>query len=258
MLYYLKTILEISIIWFIYYVAVSFIRGTRAEQLTKGLIFLMLGFLISRFLNLYTLNFVFSMLLPVAVIAFLIIFQPELRQALASIGKGSFFSSYSREERMVDILVRSLVSMARKKVGTIIAIEQDIGLKNYIQSGVILNSEPSRELLDAIFRHGSPLHDGAVIISGDVVRSAASILPVSDRPDIPKSLGTRHRSAIGLSEETDALIIVTSEENGEISVARAGRLLKDVSEEKLREILKEIYVTKREGMKLFVKKNTDV
>ena len=147
--------------------------------------------------------------------------------------------------------------MSKQKTGALIAIEREVGLGTYSEGGVRLDAQITKELLETIFYPTAPLHDGAVIISGDVVRSAASILPVSDRPDIPKSLGTRHRSAIGLSEETDALVIVTSEENGEISVARAGRLLKDVSEEKLREILKEIYVTKREGMKLFVKKNTD-
>ncbi len=241
MLEILKSLVEIFIIFLIYYVILLFIRGTRAEQVVKGLLVLGLVYFVAQKLELGTLVWILQNLFAIAVIAFIVIFQPELRQGLANLGKRRLFSSRSPGKKIVKIIVDAVSSLSSRKTGALIAIERRIGLGDYINTGVILDSEPSPELIATIFAPHSPLHDGAVIISRDVIRSAASIFPLSNRPSIVKTLGTRHRAGIGITEETDAFAIIISEETGSISTASGGRLTKDVSENRLTELLDNIY-----------------
>jgi diadenylate cyclase len=245
MLPFIKAIVEILIISFLYYAAIVFIRGTRAEQVLKGLVVLAICFFVAKLLQLDTLYWIMQRLFGVAVIALIVIFHPELRLALANLGKRKFFTSLSPQEKMVSILVDSTTSLASQKTGAIIAIERSISLGEYIKSGVELNAQPSAEIFTTIFSPASPLHDGGIIVSRDVIRSAASIFPLSSRPSVVKSLGTRHRAAIGLTEESDAIVIVVSEETGQISIAEGGRLTINVGKEDLTQRLRQVYITTR-------------
>jgi len=254
MLFYLKAILEIIIISLFYYIVILFIKGTRAENVAKGLLILIASFFVFNLLKLYTLKWILSMVWPIAIIAFLIIFHPELRSGLAKLGRHPFTTTISEEEKIIRILTRTATALSSQKVGGIIVIEREIGLGDYINNGVILDCEPSRELLLSIFNPTSSLHDGAVIISGNIIRAAASILPLSDRSTIMKTLGTRHRAAIGVTEESDALVIVVSEETGTVSVAEGGKLIRDVGEDRLAEMLKKIYLAPVTRFSLYFKR----
>jgi len=243
MLYYIKAAVEIIIIAIFYYIVLIYIRGTRAENVVKGLLILVVCFVLFSMFKLYTLKWILFKLWPIAIISFVIIFYPELRAGLAKLGRGPFTSVPSHEERMVRTLVRTAASLSTQKIGGLIAIERRIGLGEYINNGVILDCETTREILLSIFNPTSPLHDGGVIISRNIIRSAASIFPLSERSSIMKTLGTRHRAAVGITEEGDAVVIVVSEENGSISVAEGGKLIRDLSEERLTEILQSIYMS---------------
>ena len=239
--YYLKAAVEIIIIAVFYYIALVFIKGTRAENVARGLLLLIACFVGFSLLRLYTLNWILSRIWPVAILVFVILFYPELRSGLARLGRGRLSSASSEEERIVRTLVRTSSALSSQKIGGIIAIEREIGLGDYINNGVVLDCEASREILLSIFNPTSPLHDGGVIISRSIIRSAASIFPLSDRSSLMKTLGTRHRAAIGLTEESDAFVIVVSEETGSISVAENGKLIRDLGEERLTEMLNSIY-----------------
>ena len=243
MLFYLKGALEIVIISIFYYIALVFIKGTRAENVARGLLVLIACFVIFSVLKLYTLNWILSGIWPITILGFIIIFYPELRSGLAKLGRGAFTIAPSEEERIIRILVRTATGLSSRKIGGLIAIEREIGLGEYINNGVILDCEASREIMLSIFNPTSPLHDGGVIISRNMIRSAASIFPLSERSLIRKTLGTRHRAAIGITEESDACVIVVSEETGVISVAEGGKLIRDVGEERLTEMLTAIYLT---------------
>jgi diadenylate cyclase len=256
MLFYLKAILEIIIISFFYYVVLLFIRGTRAENVAKGLLILIISFFLFNLLKLYTLEWILSMIWPIAIISFVVIFHPELRSGLAKLGRRPFTTTVSEEDKIIRILTRTATSLSSQKIGALIVIEREIGLGDYINNGVILDCEPSRELLLSIFNPTSPLHDGAIIISGKILRSAGSILPLSDRTTILKTLGTRHRAAIGVTEESDALVIVVSEETGTISVAETGKLIREVGEERLTEMLKQTYIAPATRLSLHFKGKT--
>jgi len=202
-------------------------------------------------LELSTINWVLTKLFAVGVLAFLILFQPELRRGLARIGQNTIFNPFLKKGGTVDEVVEACQRMSKIKRGALIAIEREAGLKSYIESGIPLDAKISAELLTTIFTTNTPTHDGAVIIEGDRIASAGSLFPLSQNPTLARSLGTRHRAAIGLTEETDAVVVVVSEETGAISVSVYGKLTRDLDEEGLKRVLKSLFRPEERG-KAFV------
>lgn len=228
-----KPIIEIGIIWYVIYKLLEFIKGTRAVQVLRGIIIIAVIFLLTQQLRFDVINWIFTKLFALSVIAFLIVFQPELRSGLARIGREKVFGNILTEERTIDEIAKSISILARKKIGAIIAIEREVSLEPYTESGVALDGSITSELLNTIFMPNTPLHDGGVVVHGDRIVAAGCLFPLSQSPDISKLLGTRHRSAIGLTEETDAVCVVVSEETGIISVANAGKLTRDLDRDRL-------------------------
>jgi len=232
-----RPILEVIVLWYVFYHLLVFIKGTPAVQVLKGLILVIILFFIALFvaqkLDLDIINWILPRLFAVFLFCFLIIFQPELRRGLAQLGQGSVVGLFIREERVVDEITEAVTSLAKKKIGAIIALEKEVGLKPYIESGIGLDSKVSSELISTIFMPHAPLHDGGIIIENGRIVAAGCLFPLTRNPKISKTLGTRHRAAVGLTDETDALVIVVSEETGTVSIAKEGRLIHDVDQEAL-------------------------
>ncbi len=236
--------IEIAILAIILYYFFVFIRATGAVQALKGLALLLLAFGLARLIRLDVLFSLFSRTFPYLFLAFVIIFAPELRRALAELGRRSIFSSVSVGDRVIDDLVAAAGELSRKKLGALIAVQRDIGLGVWVQSGVVMNSEISRKLLVSIFMPFGPLHDGGVVIKGDRIEAAACLFPFSRKGVGTDGLGMRHKAGLGLAEATDALVVIVSEEKGSISVAFQARLHRDLGEEELRKMLSEILYPK--------------
>ena len=234
-----RPILEITVLTVFFYYLFGLIRGTRAVQVFNGLIILLVIFFLAQRFKLDTINWILGRVFPVAVLILFIIFQPELRRALANLGSNPFLPSLGRNEAVLDVIAEACYIMSKKRIGALIAIEDTVGLKNYIESGVRVDATVSPELLMTIFFPKNPLHDGGVVIEGGHVAAAACLFPLTQRQDLEKSMGTRHRAALGLSEETDAVVVAVSEETGKLSVAVEGSLVEVPSEEDLKKILKE-------------------
>lgn len=235
-------ILDIMLLsWGIYRVLLL-IEGTRAYNLLKGLGTIFLVLVITKDLDFNTVNWVLANTLPTGFLALVVIFQPELRRALEDIGKGTLFTDviFSSENisEIVEEITKSIEFLSSKKIGALIVFEQEIGLRDFIEKGVRLHSHISTELINTIFLPFTPLHDGAVIIKGGYIEAASCFLPISQNPELAREVGTRHRAAVGISEITDALAIIISEETGTISFAKGGRLVRDLSVEKTREIVR--------------------
>ena len=232
-------LVDILIVAFIIYQALILIRGTRAVQMAFGLTLVVAFFYLSGYSRLITLSWLLTNILPYFVFAIIVIFQAEIRRALTHFGKTPFlrgFSSINRGE-FYDELVLATTTLASKKTGALIAIEREVGLKNYIESGISLAALVSYDILVTIFDPSVPLHDGAAIIQNNRVAAAACFLPLTVNPHLSKELGTRHRAAIGITEETDAVVIVVSEETGVISFAANGRIVRFLNADGLREQL---------------------
>ncbi|MBI4115472.1 MAG: TIGR00159 family protein [Candidatus Omnitrophica bacterium] len=236
-----RPILEILFIWIILYSLIRFFQGTRALQVLLGLLILAVIFNIAKVLELHTINWVLTKLFAVGVLAFLIIFQPELRRALARIGQNTMFGPFLKRGGTVDEVVQACEHLSRSKIGALIAIERDVGLKNYIESGLAIDAKVSSELLITLFFPNTPTHDGGVIVQGDRITSCGSLFPLSQSHELSRSLGTRHRAAVGLTEETDAVCAVVSEETGAISVSVYGKLTRDLDGESLRRVLTSLF-----------------
>ena len=236
-----KAVIEIVILTMFLYYILLFIKGTRAVQVLKGVFFLIILFMFSQKLDLVVLNWLLTMFMPIAIISLIIIFQPELRRGLARLGRNPFFIALSEDKQIPDIVADAVMTLSKRKIGAIIVFEQEIGLKNYINTGIILDAFITKELICSIFMPSSPLHDGAVIIERDRLSASSCLLPLSQYHHLSKSLGTRHRAAVGLSEETDALVIVISEETGTVSIAENGNIVRDVGPAKIKEKLRTIY-----------------
>jgi diadenylate cyclase len=227
---------------FIYFI-LRFIRGTRGARVLLGLVSLLLLLtFISQIFELKTITWLLGHFFAFIVVALVVIFQPELRRALAEVGSQPFFFTSSHERAMVETLVKAAVVFSSRKVGALIAIERELVLRNISEAGAVLDAKLSQELLEQIFYPNSPLHDGGVVVQNNRIASAACIFPLTQRTDLSKSVGTRHRAAIGLSEETDAVIIIVSEETGNVSIACAGELDQNLSSEKLRASLTNLLV----------------
>lgn len=241
MLIRVTDIIDIAIIAFVIYKLFSLLRNTRAEQVLKGLIFVLFFASIADILNLNTVSWVMNQFLTVALVFIIVVFQPELRSALERLGRGrSLFSSekIQRDERSINELVSAMSSLSRQKIGALVVLEREVGLSDIIESGTKLDSDISSELLINIFIPNTPLHDGAVIIRKNTIAAAACYLPLSSSNTIAKELGTRHRAAIGISEKSDCLVVIVSEETGSISVAENGKINRYFDEESLRIRLK--------------------
>jgi diadenylate cyclase len=236
---------DVIIVAFLIYRLMLLVRGTRAAQMLVGLAVLVILSILAEWLHLATLNWLLASLRTVWVIAFLIIFQPELRRALTQIGQGRIFRGIVRvvEYAWLGEIEKVLEELSKRGQGGLIVVERNVGLKTYIETGTPIGGKVTEELLLTIFTPPSPLHDGAAIIQGDEVAAAGCILPLSQRPDLESTLGTRHRAAIGLSEETDAIVLVVSEETQHISIAQNGVLQKNISPNELKGRLSAIMST---------------
>jgi diadenylate cyclase len=229
-------VIDILLVATIIYEFLALIRGTRAALILIGLAIVALAFYISRLGELVTLNWMISRALPYAVFALIVIFVPEIRQALARLGRRMTFSrSSAAEADAYDDIALAANLFSQNQTGALIVIQREIGLRTYIESGVALDAQLSYDLLATLFRPSAPLHDGAVIIQRDRVAAAACFLPLSMNPVLSTQLGTRHRAAIGITEETDAISIVVSEETGSIGLAVGGSIERDLTVEQLRE-----------------------
>lgn len=236
-----RPILEILFIWGLLYSLIRLFQGTRAMQVLMGLLILAIIFNIAKVLELHTINWVLTKLFAVGVVAFLIIFQPELRRALARIGQNTMFGPFLKRGGTIDEIVQACESLSRSKIGALVAIERDVGLKNYIESGLTVDAKVSAELLMSLFFPNTPTHDGGVIIQGERITSCGSLFPLSQNPQLSRSLGTRHRAAVGLTEETDAVCVVVSEETSAVSVSVYGKLTRDLDSEGLRRVLTSLF-----------------
>jgi len=241
-----RDIIDIIIIAYLFYRVILIIRGTRAEQLVKGLIILLLAMVISDQTGLDALNWTLRQTMTIGLIAIPIVFQPELRRALEQLGRGKIFKStywsWSTQdfENMLDELTKAIPVLVKKRIGALIIMERSTGLKEWVDTGIPVNGVVTAELLVNIFFPRSPLHDGAVIIRGDQIVAAGCYLPMTEDPGLSKELGTRHRAGIGITEHSDAVAIIISEETGIISVAHDGVLTRYLDEKKLRRILTDL------------------
>lgn len=244
-------ILEILVITFIIYHVSIWVKNTRAWTLIKGIIVLFLCYFIAYLLGMTVIIWIFDKTLAIGITALMIVFQPELRKALEQLGQKKIVSSIipfddQRDknirfsDRSVNEIVKATVELAKAKTGALIIMEKDINLSEYERTGINLDSVISSQLLINIFEHNTPLHDGAVIIRGDRIVAATCYLPLSDNMGLSKELGTRHRAGVGISEVTDSLTIIVSEETGKISVAVGGKLLRNIDGELLKKKLTEL------------------
>jgi len=246
----IRDIFDILIVAIAFYKLFMLIRETRAEQLTKGIFVLFALTKVSEWLEFYTLNWILETMMTVGVIAILIVFQPELRRALEYIGRSRFFTKSFLEikgESLKEIfseIVDAVASLSRQKIGALIVIERETGLNEVAETGTKIEGKVSSDLLINIFIPNTPLHDGAVIIKDDVVKAAGCFLPLTDNTSLSKDLGTRHRAALGISERSDCLAIVVSEETGSISIAENGSLARYLDIKTLEQILMDMYKPK--------------
>lgn len=257
-----RDVVDIAIMSYVFYRLIVIIRGTRAEQLVKGLIVLLLAMIISDQSGLDTLHWTLRQTMTVGLIAIPIVFQPELRRALEHLGRGKIFKStywnWSVQDfdNMLDELIKAIPVLVKKRIGALIVIERSTGLKEYVATGILVEGVVTAELLINIFFPRSPLHDGAVIIQGNQIVAAGCYLPLTEDPTLGKELGTRHRAGIGITEYSDALAIIISEETGIISVAHDGVLTRYLDEKKLRAVLKDLLLPDRkEGFSLWSWRN---
>ena len=245
-------ILDLAIVIFLLYCFFKIVKGSRAWQLIKGIALLIIATWASGLFNLKILNWILTGIMNLGVIAIIVIFQPELRRALEQLGTNKltqFFGidkdiSTKTKEDIYKVVIAA-TELSKTKTGALIVMEKDIKIQDIIATGIPMNAEVSPQLLVNIFEPKTPLHDGAVVISGNKIAAAACVLPLADDKDIAKELGTRHRAAIGISKESDSIVVVVSEETGKISVAKDGTLIADLREDVLKKILIGNLVTKR-------------
>lgn len=239
-------ILDIALMSLILYRLLLIIKGTKAAQMLIGLGILLLASVASRYLELYTIDWLVQSFWAQIVIAIIVLFQPEIRRALAHMGEAQFLTFTKAEElKSLEEIVRAAISLANRKIGALVVIERETSLKDFIEVGTPLDAKVSKELLMSIFHPTSPIHDGAVIIKGNRIAAAGCFLPITLSAELSKSLGTRHRAGIGLTEETDAIAIIVSEETGFISMALDGKLETRLDMGTLRDMMTDIFVSKK-------------
>lgn len=240
-----QDILDIVFVAIIFYRLLLIVKGTKAAQMLIGLGLLLLASLLSERLELYTVNWIIQSFWAQIVIVLIILFQPEIRRALAHIGEARFLTAFTSAEELksLDEIVKAAVALANRKMGALIVIERETSLKDFVEMGTLLDAKVSKDILLSIFHTTSPIHDGAVVIRGNRIVAAGCFLPIALSSEVSKALGTRHRAGIGLTEETDAIAIIVSEETGAISMAAAGKLETAIDMESLRIRLTNIFTT---------------
>jgi diadenylate cyclase len=243
-------LVDIIIVSILIYEALKLIRGTRAMQMAIGSLLVAALFYGSRLFPLQTVNWLIRNVLAYVVIAAIVLFQQDIRRALSQLGRAPFFRYFAQAEQSAESIEEVITAaglLAKKRVGAIIVFEREIGLRNYIESGIPIDAVLSYDLLTTIFQPSTPLHDGAVIVQETRIAAAACFLPLTVSPKLDRDLGTRHRAAIGLTEESDAVAIVISEERGEISLSLQGRIERALSTERLRERLQSLILQRRQS-----------
>jgi len=232
-------VLDVFVVFLIFYGIYLSIRGTRALQIMLGLGLFVVFRGVGEVLNLRMLNVLFARFLDVGLIFVIILFQPELRSGFTNLGRRRFWALFEdlESEELINRIVRSCQKLSRREVGALIAIERDVGLKSYLDTGTEIDSLVTTDLLTTIFMSKGPLHDGAVVIKDNKILGAGCVFPLSDRTDLPSNFGTRHRAAVGIAEETDAVVISVSEETGSITLAHKRDLHVDVGVDELEDLL---------------------
>lgn len=232
---------DILIIAFVIYKLIDLIRGTRAAQMLVGLTIVFVIFLSSQTLELYTLNWILDNFLSSILLVIVVIFQDDIRRALTQVGTRPFFGGeHKMQQEDVEEIVRAAAALASKRTGALIVLQREVGLNQYMEVGVRLDARVSRDLLLSIFQPSSPIHDGAVIVEKGRMIAAGCFLTLTKNPFVSKTLGSRHRAALGVTEETDALVVVVSEEEGIISLVREGRITRGVDTATLRNTLQKV------------------
>ena len=242
-----RDLLDIALVSVVLYKTLKTFKGTRAARMAIGIALLLMGSVVAGYLRLYTLDWILQGFWTYIVIALIVIFQPEIRRTLARIGDARLFNTFTSAEELkgLEEIVRACVILAERKIGALIVIERESPLGNYVELGTQLDARVSKELLQAIFHPSSPIHDGAVVIRGNRIIAAGSFLPIALRSSISSALGTRHRAALGITEETDAVVIIVSEETGGISLSINGRLEMHMDLGTLRDKLTEMFTIKK-------------
>ncbi|WP_413627516.1 diadenylate cyclase CdaA [Fructilactobacillus vespulae] len=247
----LSNVIDIVVVWILIYELIMLMRGTRSIQLFRGIIVLIIAKVISWYLGLTMTTWILNQVINWGVIGIIVVFQPEIRRALEKLGRQSYFKQSQQEnakaEKLIEALDKSIQYMSKRRIGALMSIQMKTGLEEYIETGIPLNADTSSQLLINIFIPNTPLHDGAVIIKDFKVASAASYLPLSQSNLIPKELGTRHRAAVGISEVTDAITIVISEETGEVSITRNNELLRGMTQVDYKKYLRSQLIKKNSG-----------
>ena len=239
-----RPVLEILILTVGIYYCFRFVRGTRGAPVVTGFLVVLLAFVLGTyFLQLKVLQYILSAFTAYFILGIMVIFQPELRRMLAELGKLPMFSTAHEQRENIEVIIQTVERLAEVRIGALIAIEQSIQLHEAVGSGIVVDCEATPEMLETIFFPNNAIHDGGVIIKGDRIAYAACIFPLTQRQDLNKSLGTRHRAAIGLTEETDAVVVAVSEETGTISYAYKGQLARGLTLEELRSFLTSVLVT---------------
>jgi len=260
MIQMIDDIVDILLVSYVIYKLLLLVRGTRAIQLLKGIMVIVVAWLLSTYFELRTLQWLMSQAFTYGVLAIIIIFQPELRRALEKLGSGHFFFRTVHPEEqamshMIDQVVKAGSYLSERRIGALIVIERNTGLADYIETGTMLKSLVSQELLINIFIPNTPLHDGAVIIRNDQIMAAGCYLPLSENPFISKELGTRHRAAIGVSETSDAVSVIVSEETGHMSISTNGQIERGLTEERLKnKLLSELLSSTKQSNVFWYKK----
>jgi uncharacterized protein (TIGR00159 family) len=236
-----KMLIEICMLWFVYYGILLFARGTRGVYVLRGIILITLVFVITKQMGLERINWIFTKIFALSVLAFLIIFQQEIRRGLANIGQRRWSRFFLKESEIIKEITTACFLLSSRKIGALVAIERETRLENYIESGIDIDAKVNSELIMTIFMPNTPLHDGGIVIAGGRMAASGCLFPLTQNPKLSPTLGTRHRAALGLSEETDAIVVIVSEETGGVSVAIGGRLTHDLDRESLERVLGNLY-----------------
>jgi conserved hypothetical protein TIGR00159 len=236
----LKDVIDILVVAFLIYRILLLLQGTKALQMLAGLTVIIMLYFFSEILELLTLNWILHTFMSSLLILIIIVFQDDIRKALAKIGTVPIARIQTEYSFGIEEVVKAVTKLAEKKIGALIVFEREISLKDYLEGAVLLDAKVSEELLISIFNPKSPLHDGAVVISGGKIVAAGVVLPLSTNPDIAKDLGTRHRAGIGITEVSDAVAVIVSEERGEISLAVGGKISRDITPATLRKMLSQL------------------
>ncbi len=248
------------VVAFIVYKVLEFIRETRAEQLVKGLLLLAAAFFVSDFLNMNTLNWILKGITTMGILALVVVFQPELRRALEYVGRNKFVRgsmlNIGKEKaiKITDEFVTALQNLSSEKTGALIVIERQTALNDRVETGTIIDADISEQLIGNIFYEGAPLHDGAVIVRGDRLYAAGCVLPLTENKNLDKELGTRHRAGIGITEHSDAIAIIVSEETGVISMARDGVITRYLDTKTIEKTLLNLYIPQETDKPSWIKK----